>query len=420
MRILIVTHFFPPLNVVSSLRPYGWAKAWSAQGHEVHILTPAKYAYDGDSNLDLSLESLEVHEVKYLPEWMTRARPETGSTSRSRRWQWAKYATRRIRSALGALGDPRNLAYSPLVRRGQELLAGDRFDFVISTAPPPFVHRVGRTLAGRSRVPWVADYRDHWDYETPPGALRATIRRRIEQRRLRRARLVTTVSKGLASHLELELRRPVAVSYNGYLDGESLENSAKTGIATDTRFHLVYTGRFYPTRRDPRVLLESLARMLRDDPSLSDRFAFDVFGVIEPWLERIVRQLRLDSVVHLHGTVPYAQSISAQQAASALLFVDWHGDGIEGILSGKLFEYLQSGRPIVVIGDREHTEASQIIQECRAGVLLRTAAEVDGFLASPSKKLEQCVPDRACIERFSRTGQARELLSQIGKHIGAS
>ena len=36
MRILFLSHFFPPLNAIASHRAWGWARAWAEQGHEVH------------------------------------------------------------------------------------------------------------------------------------------------------------------------------------------------------------------------------------------------------------------------------------------------------------------------------------------------------------------------------------------------
>lgn len=42
LKILIVTHSFPPLNKIGSLRPYAWAKYWSWIGHEVCVLTTKK------------------------------------------------------------------------------------------------------------------------------------------------------------------------------------------------------------------------------------------------------------------------------------------------------------------------------------------------------------------------------------------
>jgi len=39
MRILIVAWSWPPIGRIGALRPLGLAREWSAQGHEVHVIT---------------------------------------------------------------------------------------------------------------------------------------------------------------------------------------------------------------------------------------------------------------------------------------------------------------------------------------------------------------------------------------------
>lgn len=42
------------------------------------------------------------------------------------------------------------------------LLTEQRFDAILTTGPPHSVHLVGRSLARRSRLPWVADFGEPW------------------------------------------------------------------------------------------------------------------------------------------------------------------------------------------------------------------------------------------------------------------
>ena len=61
MRILIVTHYFPPENAIASLRPYSWAKYWTAIGHQVTVLTTQEAV--SEQNLNLPLPSCEIWRV---------------------------------------------------------------------------------------------------------------------------------------------------------------------------------------------------------------------------------------------------------------------------------------------------------------------------------------------------------------------
>ena len=108
----------------------------------------------------------------------------------------------------------------------------------------------------------------------------------------------------------------------------------------------------------------------------------------------------------------HAESLAAQRHADELLFLDWMDERAEGILTGKLFEYLASGRPILSVGSRANTEAAGIIVRTQAGAVACTAEEVrDHLLTSRTGRCGGQMPTG--IERFSRPALARELLEQI-------
>ena len=65
MRVLLLTHFFPPQDVVAAKRPYGWARAWTDSGHEVHVVTTENYGFDGPLGYDVPCDGIDVHRVRY-------------------------------------------------------------------------------------------------------------------------------------------------------------------------------------------------------------------------------------------------------------------------------------------------------------------------------------------------------------------
>ena len=62
LKILIITHYFPPLNSIASHRPYSWAKYWSKMGHDVTVLTTPKE--QRDNNLNLPFDGFKVIEIE--------------------------------------------------------------------------------------------------------------------------------------------------------------------------------------------------------------------------------------------------------------------------------------------------------------------------------------------------------------------
>src|SRR5215470_6567022 len=162
MRILFLSHFFPPLNAIASHRAYGWAQAWTELGHEVHVVTPAKYPMDGPLGLDLPMDGLTVHTVPYWWDRAGRSAPSAPTPAQTARWNELKRRTRTLRQRLGLLGDIRLLLVPALVRASGALLARAPFDLIVSNFGPPSTLIASSILARRSGLPWVLDYQDLW------------------------------------------------------------------------------------------------------------------------------------------------------------------------------------------------------------------------------------------------------------------
>lgn len=410
LRILIVAHAFPPLNAIGSHRPYGWARAWRDLGHEVEVLTARKYAFDGATDLQRDVSGMRVHEVPYM------AGAPAGSPAAVQpavhRWEWLKTLTRRMRLSLATFGEPRWLAYRPMLRKGLALARERRFDFIIATTPPDMPLLVARTLSRRTGTPWVADFRDLWfrDLLLYRSRLASALSGPLNRWLVADAAVLVAISRGLQERLSAYLGREVLLSRNGFLEEDRNDLPA---VPADGRMHIAYTGRVYPGRQDPTPLLRALARLQGEFPDLRSRLAVDFYGYEDPALRRHIAQHGVQEIAGLRGFVPYRQSMALQRAADALLFLGWADAGGEGMMTGKLLEYLGSGRPILALGPRKDSEAARLVVEAGAGSALTTDDEVADYLrrllASP--RPPDVPPD--AVREFSRERQSALLLEEI-------
>jgi len=426
MRILIISHDFPPLNSSASRRPFSWARAWTDLGHEVHVLTTAKYRHDRLTDGGQDMSGFKVHSVAYLPGIapvagaMPRAGGNAPTVPEARGagiwFDGLRRMTRRMRLGLGLFTEKTSLAYWPMRRAGAALLAERPFDLLVSTSGPDVCPLVAGALASRFKVFWVSDYRDLWfdEFAVNRFAFTTWCVHRLQSRLLRRADLVSTVSEGLANYLEPLAPAKVSVCYNGFL--EPLPRRAVHSLGGGP---IVYTGTFYPGKRDPRMFFEGLRILLGRRPEMGTVLRVGLFGPAEQWVEDQVRANDLGSIVELHGSVDYAASISAQRDASMLLFIDWMDDRAEGVLTGKLFEYLASGVPILCVGSRADTEAARMIGSCRAGQVAVSAEDVASRLESWLDGQWRDIVDMQRVLGFSRRAQAVNLLHAARTRIDA-
>ncbi|MBI4754381.1 MAG: glycosyltransferase [Betaproteobacteria bacterium] len=418
MRILLLTHYFPPLNSIASHRPYGWARAWAELGHDVHVLTTEKYAFDGPLGLNLPCDGITVHTVPYLGRHA--AARETVETWRQSSGLWGsiKHYTRSVRQHLGMLADVRMLAVPALVRTALSLTGNRRFDLLVSTFGPASTHIATQRIAAKTRIPWVADYRDLWtgNYADPRRPVKERLGAWFERRLMRRAAMIVTLSRGVAERLAMTLRRDCSVAYFGYIEAER-GRQVSPSRWSDSRFHLVYTGRVYPGHQSIETLFTALAGAIAARPDLGSTLAVDFYGPEQRYLHQLQERYGTSSVTTLHGEVAHQVALDMQGSASAVLFFDWIDRDSPGVLTGKLFEYLRNGKPIVVIGAGFETEALELIHACGAGVAFQSGDAIEAFLLGLPGSMPLLSRDEALIARLSCRQQGIELMGEIQRLI---
>jgi len=416
VRILLLSHFFPPLNAIASHRAYGWARAWTEMGHEVHVVTPVKYPIDGPFGLDLPMDGLTVLAVPYFWDRLERAAPSPPSAMQNARWSDVKRRTRALRNRLGPLGDVRMLLVPSLVHAGAALAARLPFDLMVSNFGPASTLIAGSILARRTGLPWVVDYQDLWsgNYATRRDGRAGRIGTTFERALTRHAAMVVTLSQGLRKRLEETLGREAVVIYFGYLDDgdpPALRRRAEQSA------HLVYAGRVYERLQTASRFFRCAGRALARRPDLAERLRVDFFGPEQAVLQQMADHHGAAAIVHLHGAVAWQDAVAIGRDAEALLFFDWLDADAEGVLPGKLFEYLRSGRPIVFIGSGAETEAAQVARRSGAAIVLQSEGAIEQLLLDWPTGIPSLSRDESFVAELSCRHQARLLLAEIERRV---
>jgi len=422
MNILLITYNWPPRNTIGTHRPLSWARYWSQEGAAVTVLTSRKTWFD--SPLDLVVPDLPgviVHEIPFLglPGRAAGIRgPKRSRESGLRRLK------ERIAAGTGWRIDLRAWWRRPAVRAGLKLARSRRFDCIVSTHGPRVCHLVAHRIAREcSRAAWVADYRDLW-IGNPLAPLRgARLRResRLEMRTVgQRADLVTTVSEGLAASLRNRLGRPVEVIRNGHDGVGSHPTSSEPGSRWEPPgLRLVHTGSLYGGTRDPSPLFRATRAFARAAAGAA-RPRIEFYGARCEGLETLISRCGAGDFVTRHGHVSHAEALRHQREADALVLLESGLPSHEGILTGKVFEYLASGRPVLGIGPRAGSELDRLLRDCGVGMAVGTdesAIErmLNDIAAGPRPSWFH--PDANAIAALSREAQARTMLGRIQEVI---
>jgi glycosyltransferase involved in cell wall biosynthesis len=101
--------------------------------------------------------------------------------------------------------------------------------------------------------------------------------------------------------------------------------------------------------RSATGLLQGIGRLRNEHPELRDAFEVELVGARESANDGLVRQLGLADCVHLRDYVPHREAIAAMRNADVLVLIKHVESRFQGLIPGKLYEYMGAGRPILAL-----------------------------------------------------------------------
>jgi glycosyltransferase involved in cell wall biosynthesis len=414
VKVLLVTMYFPPAGGGGVQRSLKLAQYLPALGVETHVLAPddPKWVHR-DPDLRAPTQAW-VHRARYVgPRARKPAEELRAADGLERALVQAQVTARRL--LLPDASVTWNLTAVPAaIRIGRR----EGIDAVITTSPPPSVHFVGAAVQRATGARWIADLRDpivanqHRRSDTAAARARQAANAQVARLVARRADAVTCVSEAIATEVrDLEARGEVRVVANGC----DFDDFAGLEYTPAPRFRITHTGSFFG-RRDPRPFLQAFHEA---DLDAVARFVGDFRSTDREWAESLGLGDRLELVDYL----PRGESLRYQRDSEALLLLvpDAGGRG-KGVLSGKVFEYIAAGRPILAVVPPDGA-AADLIRETGAGVVVAPddvdairAALVDlhaRFANGGLPSLELAKTDEDWLSRRARVEEMASLLRTI-------
>jgi glycosyltransferase involved in cell wall biosynthesis len=361
-QVLIIAYFFPPMGGGGVQRTLKFIKYLPGCGWRPIVVTP-RQTPTRLNDPDLAAEIPEQAEIVHtndlgLPGWMP---------WRARSWisRWLLMVDEHV----GWL--------FPAVRAGLQCIQADSVQAIYSTSAPYSDHLVGYRLKRKTRLPWIADFRDPWvgNFSTNfPTRLHQRLAEKLERDVLHTADRVLVVSEPMR---QLMLSRyadiapaKIIVLPNGYdpqdflaLKPEWIQAAGEPG-----RFLIVYSGSFYGQRQTAEKFLQALAESLKSGQIARERLRVRFVGNSGQRTLEWIEAYGLKDICEATGYLPHRQSLAHLMAADMLLLIVGRGPGSEAVFTGKIFEYLASSKTILCLADTG--AAANLVREAQAGVVV--------------------------------------------------
>ena len=374
-KVLIITYYWPPAGGPGVQRILKFVKYLPEFGWEPVILTVRNGEYPAiDESLVNEIPAgLKVHKTKALEPFSfykkitgSKGNIPTHVLSKSTGEKFSQRLMRWIRANI-FIPDAR-IGWIPcIVKEGMKIIEKEKPDLIFSSSPPHSLQLGAKNLAKKSGLKWVADFRDpwtdgFWQKYLPRTGYAARKDALHEKEVLTDSDFVITVSNSIMKLFETKADNKYAVIPNGY-DETDFKEIEK--IKSD-KFRITYTGSLRLSQI-PKKFFLALKKI--KEQGLSDNFEINFIGTLHPDAVKLIGDFGIKDMIKIIGYRPHNEVLKYTVNSEMLLLTIPDTENSEGILTGKLFEYIGSGNFILGFGP-EDGDASKIINELQCGVML--------------------------------------------------
>lgn len=370
VRALIITYYWPPASSVGVRRWLRFAEQLPESGIQPVICHPKDPSYplvdhDRDIRNKGKMDFLEVPIFEWRDLYM-KLKPQKKSGQQvernkidsvyhldKKRIDWIQRISLWVRANL-TIPDARAAWIRPCSKAINDHIKHNPVDIIISTGPPHTCHVIAdRVKKNHPQIPWIADFRDPWTggayFNLLPLSSFGFKRHKVmEKRVLQNADMVTTVSWTWAEQLKGLGANEVEVITNGIDERQFLSDQTPP----EDKYILSHVGTLYKDR-SAGMLWRSLSEYLSKNQGFRSRFELRLIGQIGEGVRQDLRDYGLDDVVNELGVLTHQQAIHEMQRSHALLLVVNYAQDHKGRIPAKVFEYVASRRPILLIGPED-------------------------------------------------------------------
>jgi glycosyltransferase involved in cell wall biosynthesis len=341
-----------------------------------------------------------------------------------------KSVVRRLAN-LGLQPDAQVLWIPGAVKEGLKILREQKHDAIMVSGPPFSSFLAAATLAKKTGLPLVLDYRDEWGISNSYlenkqiGRVSNAIQGRMQRNVVRRARALIATTKPSAAELtrvrdRAGAKAEVVCIYNGFDPDDFQGHAAEpTPVAEVGRYRLAYVGTLW-NLTDVSPLVEAVIDLARRRPELVERLDLAFAGRRTADQESQLQRLAGTGCrLVLYPYLDHARAVSLARSADSLCVLLADVPEAGRVVPAKVFESMAARVPILVIAPRG--EVWDLLEGHPAAGLFepKNVALIAEFLASAIEgKGRGLAPefgayDSSPYERRVLAGRLAELLDRI-------
>jgi len=340
-KLLMIAFPFPPFGVGETIRAMKFIKYLPRNGWDPIVLTLAS-----SKMVDFSeFKHLTVYRVPFLKENQTEEANKASTTK-------IPYP---LLSLIKWFAIPDSLMWwIPFaVNAGMKIAKEKNIDAIYSVSPNHSCHIVAMLVSKNLGIPWVADFKDPWTtnpFEKYPTTLHKKLNFILESKVFDSANKIITVSDPIREDFISRHQKnanKISVITNGfdYDDFKFIKSRKKR----KDKIIITHAGSLYGPR-NPTTFLQAIKMVKNSNLELAKRIKIVFVGKSDVDINLLAKELGIEDCVECIQPVPYEESLQYQVNSDILLLIPGPG---KGTVTGKVFEYMAIGKPIIALTDND-------------------------------------------------------------------
>ena len=245
--------------------------------------------------------------------------------------------------------------YSGAIRAAKRIINENSIDMIFTSGPPHSVHLIGNSIAKKTGIKWVTDFRDPWVdsfyyIENPRNKIISFFDNQLERSVLKKCDYLITVSDGFLSLLNQKygIENKSEIIYNGY-DPEDFKKQSKINFSANNII-ISHIGSLSKSQ-NPIGLFQSIKTYNEQNPE--KLIIVNLVGPVHSEVKEYASKNGLNDYIVKKPYVDHDQAIKEMINSDILFLVIPDLVNNQGIIPGKLFEYIASKTKIILIGNRK-------------------------------------------------------------------
>ncbi|WP_343610539.1 glycosyltransferase family 4 protein [Chryseobacterium oranimense] len=377
-KILIITYYWPPAGGPGVQRWLKFAKYLPESGWKPVIYTPENPSYPlldesllKDVPQNLEIIKTKIWEPYQLAEKLNKSNKKfkAGQFDVGKNQSWKSKLSIWVRGNF-FIPDARVFWVKPSVKFLEQYLKENKIDVVVTSGPPHSLHMIGLGLKEKfPNLKWIADFRDPWTEISYYKHLKLTKssdrkHRQLESAVFKKADITLATSYTDAENFRKAGANAVCIT-NGFDEEAKKQKSEIVKGQKNETFTLSYIG-VLEQLRNPENLWKVLDELIKENKDFANSFTLKFAGRVDDKILQFIENSSLkDHLLNL-GYIPHDKAVEEMANSSLLLITNFPNESSKGIIPGKIFEYLATGKQIISFGPDE-ADVSRILTETGAG-----------------------------------------------------